>query len=119
MSSGAFGRPPHDRDFQRQYARKPARCQRRTVSGLRILSASSALGEKRKSPTNSSRSILPTATRFGDFRLCLRSMTVGTTPMICLRALRRLSKPEILPRAALPFLDKEDMGNFIEPFGAT
>src|SRR6516162_9819753 len=43
MSTGAFGRPPHDRDFQRQYARKPARCQRRTVSGLRILSASSAL----------------------------------------------------------------------------
>src|SRR5258708_830790 len=28
ISSGVFGRPPRGLDFQRQYARKPARCQR-------------------------------------------------------------------------------------------
>jgi hypothetical protein len=45
MSTGVFGRPQHDRNFQRQCARKPVRCQRKTVSGLRIFSASSTLGE--------------------------------------------------------------------------
>ena len=33
-------RPPRGRDFQRQYKRKPARCQPTTVSGLTITSAS-------------------------------------------------------------------------------
>ena len=32
------GRPPNERDFQRQYRRKPARCQRTSVSGRMILS---------------------------------------------------------------------------------
>jgi hypothetical protein len=27
-STGVFGRPPHERDFQRRCARKPARCER-------------------------------------------------------------------------------------------
>jgi hypothetical protein len=31
------GRPPRDRDFQRQYWRKPARCQRTRVSGRMIV----------------------------------------------------------------------------------
>ena len=33
------GRPPGDRDFQRQYRRKPARCQRTMVSGRMIVIA--------------------------------------------------------------------------------
>src|SRR5262249_26107457 len=32
-SASIFGWPPRERDFQRQYRRKPARCQRTRVSG--------------------------------------------------------------------------------------
>jgi hypothetical protein len=32
-SAVIFGRPPRERDFQRQYRRKPDRCQRTRVSG--------------------------------------------------------------------------------------
>jgi hypothetical protein len=39
-----FGRPPGDFDFHRQYKRKPARCQRITVSGLTIAKALSMFG---------------------------------------------------------------------------
>jgi hypothetical protein len=47
ISSGVFGRPLRGLDFQRQYARKPARCQRITVSGLTIFKASSTPGASR------------------------------------------------------------------------
>src|SRR5215472_17308441 len=40
ISSLILGRPPRGQDFQRQYSRKPARCQPTTVSGLTITSAS-------------------------------------------------------------------------------
>jgi hypothetical protein len=43
----AAGRPPRRLDFQRQYALKPARCQRMIVSGLTIANASQALGNSR------------------------------------------------------------------------
>jgi hypothetical protein len=33
------GRPPRERDFQRQYRRKPARCYRTRVSGRTIVMA--------------------------------------------------------------------------------
>ena len=56
-------------DFQRQYARKPARCQPITVSGLRIFRASSTPGAKRYSPANTTRSMLLKTTRFGRLRL--------------------------------------------------
>jgi hypothetical protein len=36
ISSATFGLPPRDREFHRQNKRKPARCQRMTVSGLTI-----------------------------------------------------------------------------------
>jgi len=39
--------PPLFRDFQRHNARKPARCQRTTVSGLTIVIASRIEGNKR------------------------------------------------------------------------
>src|SRR5712691_3304924 len=44
---GIVGRPPRRLDFQRQYALKPARCQRMIVSGLTIANASQALGNSR------------------------------------------------------------------------
>src|SRR5215472_4869640 len=36
-SASTRGRPPRERDFQRQYRRKPARCQRTRVSGRMIV----------------------------------------------------------------------------------
>ena len=44
ISSGTAGRPGRRLDFQRQYDRKPARCQRITVSGRMMASASRAFG---------------------------------------------------------------------------
>ena len=67
LTSGAtFGRPPRGRDFHRQYKRKPARCQRITVSGLTIAKALSTSGAKPYSPTNTVRSILPRIGRLGE-----------------------------------------------------
>src|ERR1700739_3102153 len=57
ISNGTVGRPPRCRDFQRQYNLKPARCQRITVSGRTIASASYILGNSRQIPPNISLSI--------------------------------------------------------------
>jgi hypothetical protein len=67
-SADSFGRPPGDLDFHRQYKRKPARCQRMTVSGLTIAKALSTFGVKLYSPANITRSMLLKVGRLGDFR---------------------------------------------------
>src|SRR5438034_7236741 len=50
-SASIFGRPPRERDFQRQYRRKPARCQRTRVSGRMIVMALRIDGNHRYSMT--------------------------------------------------------------------
>src|ERR1700738_120766 len=57
ISNGTVGPPQLRRDFQRQYDLKPARCQRITVSGRTIASASYILGNSRQTPPNISLSI--------------------------------------------------------------
>jgi hypothetical protein len=47
ISSGTFGLPPRRLDFQRQYNRKPARCQPTMMSGFTIASASQIFGNNR------------------------------------------------------------------------
>src|SRR5215468_5757338 len=56
-SKDTVGRPQRRRDFQRQYDLKPARCQRITVSGRTIASASYTLGNSRHTPPSISLSI--------------------------------------------------------------
>src|SRR5450631_1881694 len=51
ISSGTFGLPPGERDLHRQNKRKPARCQRITVSGLTITRAFRTFGEAGKNET--------------------------------------------------------------------
>src|SRR5436189_3177212 len=51
ISSVTFGLPERRRDFQRQKERKPARCQRITVSGSTIVSASRIRGAIRYKQT--------------------------------------------------------------------
>jgi hypothetical protein len=63
-----FGRPPRGLDFQRQYARKPARCQLVTVSGLTIFKTSRTPGANRYNPANTRRSMLLKVSRCGDLR---------------------------------------------------
>src|SRR5258705_3840179 len=53
---------------RRQYAQKPARCQRITVSGLTIFKASSTPGASRYNPANTRRSMLVKVSRCGDLR---------------------------------------------------
>ena len=55
-------------DFQRQYARNPARCQRMIVSGLTIARASYAFGNDRQAAASISRSIAPKKSLFGAAR---------------------------------------------------
>ena len=59
ISSGTLGLPPRRLDFQRQNDRNPARCQRTTVSGRTMASASTMPGARRYSPTNTNRSKVP------------------------------------------------------------
>jgi hypothetical protein len=66
ISSSTFGLPPRRLDFQRQNDRNPARCQRITVSGRTMASASTMPGMRRYNPTNTNRSILPNTSLFGD-----------------------------------------------------
>lgn len=62
-SRSILGRPPRHRDFQRQYARKPRRCQRSTVSGLTMTMASKIDGKTRYSHTRTRRSMFRNRTR--------------------------------------------------------
>lgn len=55
-STGILGRPPRERDFQRQYSWKPIRCHRTMVFGLTMTAAFSSDGIHRYSLTNSQRS---------------------------------------------------------------
>jgi len=56
ISAETFGRPPRQRDFQRQYKRKPVRCHRMIVSGWTMGNAVQTPTEQRWSQTKSSRS---------------------------------------------------------------
>src|SRR5712664_3148210 len=85
ISSGTVGRPPRRLDFQRQYNRNPARCQRITVSGFTIANASQTLGNNRYRPTNTNRSMAPKESFAG---------AVRRRTFICCRT-------EFLPRALL------------------
>src|SRR6266702_8896062 len=62
-SAAIFGRPPREPDFQRQYRRKPARCQRTRVSGRMIVTALRTEGNQRYSGTKNKRSPFVSWTR--------------------------------------------------------
>ena len=62
-SAAIFGRPPSERDFQRQYRRKPARCHRTRVSGRTIVMALRTDGNHRYSWMKNKRSSLVSRTR--------------------------------------------------------
>src|SRR5436190_23586758 len=68
ISSGTRGLPPRRLDFQRQNDRNPARCQRITVSGRTMVSASTMPGTRRYSPTNANRSKVPKTNLLGELR---------------------------------------------------
>src|SRR5450631_1568348 len=57
------GRPPRGRDFQRQYPRKPARCQRTSVSGRMIVRTCRIDGNQRYSWIKNQRSWFVSRTR--------------------------------------------------------
>src|SRR6478735_7398536 len=71
-SASICGRPPRERDFQRQYRRKPARCHRTRVSGRTIVMALRIVGNHRYSWMKNKRSPSDSRTRPRTFR---RNMT--------------------------------------------
>src|SRR6266567_4652001 len=62
-SASTCGRPPRERDFHRQYLRKPARCQRTRVSGRMIVMALRIDGNHRYIMTKNKRSQFVSWTR--------------------------------------------------------
>ena len=82
-SSGTLGLPPRRLDFQHQKDRNPARCQRTTVSGRTMASASTMLGARRYNPTNTNRSKGRKTDLFGDLRrstlICCRRTRISAS----------------------------------------
>src|SRR6266403_3694124 len=85
ISSGTLGLPPRCLDFQRQNDRNPARCQRTTVSGRTMDSASTMPGRRRYSPTNTNRSKVPKTNLFGEVRrstlICCRRTRISASSL--------------------------------------
>ena len=83
ISSSTVGRPPRRPDFQRQYNRNPARCQRTTVPGFTIANASQTLGNNRYRPTNTNRSMTPKESFSGAVRrktfICCRNVRISAS----------------------------------------
>src|SRR5260221_12848444 len=67
-SAAILGRPPRERDFHRQYRRKPARCERTRVSGRMIVMAFRTDGNHRYRWTKNKRSPFVRWTRPRVFR---------------------------------------------------
>ena len=65
ISVGTAGRPRQRLDFQRQNNRKPARCQRITVSGCTMASAAWALGTSRQAQPRTILSTVRNDSRLG------------------------------------------------------
>jgi hypothetical protein len=67
-SASICGRPPRDRDFQRQYLRKPERRQRTRVSGRTTVMALRTDGNQRYNWMKNKRSLFVKWTRPRTFR---------------------------------------------------
>jgi hypothetical protein len=106
ISSGTVGRPQWRRDFKRQYNLKPARCQRITVSGRTIASASCILGNSRQTPPNISLSIEPNRSLLGLARrstlICCLSSKISASSVA-----RDRSRSITIPKISL---HKSDIG---------
>jgi hypothetical protein len=85
ISGGILGLPPRRLDFQRQNSRNPARCQRTTVSGRTMDSASTMPGTRRYSPTKTNRSKVPKTNLFREVRrstlICCRRTRISASSL--------------------------------------
>ena len=90
ISKGTVGRPRQRLDFQRQYDRNPARCQRITVSGRTIANALLTMGNNRQAPPNISLSIELNGSFLGQ----ARRRTLSCCPQHHNLRLKRSTRPE-------------------------
>ena len=90
-SASICGRPPRERDFQRQYRRKPARCQRTRVSGRMIVIALKTDGNHRYSWTKNKRSLFVNWTRPRTFRRSTDQL-MSEYSVLCLKSALRLER---------------------------
>jgi hypothetical protein len=86
ISSDTAGRPGRHLDFQRQYDRKPARCQRITVSGRMMASAAQAFGNNPQTQPRTNLSLAengnrPTLPRRSTM-ICCRSTRTSTSSAV-------------------------------------
>ena len=96
ISGVTLGLPARRRDFQRQKERKPALCQRITVSGSTIVSASRIRGAIRYRQTKMRRSKLRRAERLGALRDRQHSFAAGS------RRIAPSLRPDLICRQGQP-----------------
>src|SRR6516164_9008883 len=104
ISKGTVGRPRRRLDFQRQYDRNPARCQRITVSGRTIANALLTMGNNRQAPPNISLSIELKGSFLGQARRSTLSCCLSTTVSSAARDRKRST---IIPKNNLLHSDIE------------
>ena len=106
ISKGTVGRPRRRLDFQRQYDRNPARCQRITVSGRTIANALLTMGNNRQAPPNISLSIELKGSFLGQARRSTLSCCLSTT-ISASSAARDRKRSTIIPKNNLLHSDIE------------
>src|SRR6516165_1189989 len=105
-SKGTVGRPRRRLDFQRQYDRNPARCQRITVSGRTIANALLTMGNNRQAPPNISLSMELKGSFLGQARRSTLSCCLSTT-ISASSAARDRKRSTIIPKNNLLHSDIE------------
>jgi hypothetical protein len=88
-SASICGRPPTDRDFQRQYLRKPERCQRTRVSGRTTVMALITDGNQRYNWMKNKRSLFVIVDATAHLSLQHNQLT-SKNSVLCLKPALRL-----------------------------
>src|SRR6478736_3575720 len=90
-SASICNRPPRERDFQRQYRRKPARCHRTRVSGRMIVMALRTDGNHRYNWTKNRRSSVRELDTTANPPL-QHNLLISERSVLCLKSTLRLER---------------------------
>jgi len=121
VSALTFGLPPDGRDFHFQNRRKPARCQRTTVSGFTITSTSDHRGQTCFTAVQNKRS-KPCSAGRGRFRLktatCCRRARISSARSARQQKKTRMAarNAEMMPNTIQPLYQRAD-SNGLRAFG--
>jgi len=119
MSAGTAGRPTRRCDLQRQYRRKPLRCQRTSVAGLKTTAASSKEGNSRYSQTKITRSAERSLSLAGADRCsttsCWRRNAISASRAACDLNTSTSNPPSSFRRSIIPTMRVAHRGSCASP----